>query len=104
MKEETQGFKQLTVWQKAYELALEIYKFSKAFPKEEIYGLTSQMRRAAVSIPANIAEGYERKNRKEYLQFLYIAKGSTGEVETYLSLARDLGYLSSQDYLVMMHS
>lgn len=95
------GFRQLIVWQKAYELVLEVYKITKAFPKEEMYGLVSQMRRAAVSVPANIAEGYERNHRKEYLQFLYIAKGSLGEVETYLFLAKDLGYLSTDNYLVV---
>jgi four helix bundle protein len=91
---EVRGFRTLKAWQKAYELTLEIYRLTKKFPKEETYGLTSQLQRAAVSAPANIAEGYERNHRKEYLQFLYIAKGSLGEVETYLLLAKDLGYLS----------
>jgi four helix bundle protein len=99
MGQEEKGFRQLTVWQKAYQLALECYTASRLFPKEETFGLISQLQRAAVGIPANIAEGYERKHRKEYLQFLYIAKGSLGEVETFLSLARDLGYLSNHDYL-----
>lgn len=101
MENEAKGFRQLTVWQKAYELTLEIYRLAKAFPKQEIYGLTSQLQRAAVSIPANIAEGYERNHRKEYLQFLFIAKGSLGEVETYLLLAKDLGYLFNSDYLAI---
>ena len=95
------GFKQLKAWQRGYELVLEVYKVSKNFPKEEIYGLVSQIRRAAVSVPANIAEGYERNHRKEYLQFLHIAKGSLGEVETYLYLAKDLGYLTKDIYLVI---
>lgn len=99
--QEGKGFRQLTVWQKAYGLTLEIYRLTKAFPKQEIYGLTSQLQRAAVSISANIAEGYERNHRKEYLQFLFIAKGSLGEVETYLLLAKDLGYLSNSDYLAI---
>ena len=101
MDQEKKGFKQLTVWQKGYELALEVYRISKMFPREEIYGLISQLQRAAISIPANIAEGYERNHRKEYLQFLYIAKGSSGEVETYLSLAKDLKYLSDDNYLIV---
>lgn len=101
MGQEVKGFRQLTVWQKAYKLALEIHKVSKTFPKEETYGLISQLQRASVSIPANIAEGYERNHRKEYLQYLHIAKGSLGEVETYLSLAKDLNYLSQADYLAL---
>lgn len=92
------GFRTLAAWQKAYELALTLYKLSRTFPKEETYALTSQMQRAAASIPANIAEGYERKSKKEFLQFLHIAKGSPGEVETYLLLVRDLGYISAQPY------
>jgi four helix bundle protein len=92
------GFKQLRVWQKAYELALEVYKLTKGFPKEEIYGFTSQLQRAAVSVTANISEGYERHHRKEYVQFLYMAKGSLGELETYLCLAKDLGYASIAQY------
>lgn len=101
MGETEKGFKQLLVWQKAYKLTLAIYNESKHFPKEERYGLTSQLQRAGVSIPANVAEGYERNHRKEYLQFLYIAKGSLGEVETYLLLARDLEYLSEHVFLAL---
>ena len=80
---------------------LEIYKISKIFPKEKIYGLVSQIRRAAVSVPANIAEGYEKNHRKEYLQFLDIAKGSLGEVETLLHFANDLRYLSGDNFLLI---
>lgn len=79
-------------------MTVEIYRLSNKFPKKETYALTSQLQCAVVSIPANIAEGYERNHRKEYLQFLFIAKGSLGEVETYLLLARDLGYLTESDY------
>ena len=95
---ETKGFKQLGVWQKAYHLTLDIYKLTKRFPKEETYGLVSQLQRAAVSVPANIAEGYDRNHRREYIQFLHIAKGSLAEVETYLSLALDLGYIDKELY------
>lgn len=98
MEKDERGFRQLKAWQKAYELTLETYQLAKAFPKSEAYGLTSQLQRAGVSVPANIAEGYERNHRKEYLQFLFIAKGSLGEVETYLLLAKDLGYLSHDEY------
>jgi four helix bundle protein len=101
MEQKARGFKQLAVWQKAYKLTLEAYRVTKTFPREEIYGLTSQMQRAAVSVPANIAEGYERNHKKEYLQFLHIAKGSLSEVETYLSLAKDLRYLSDTEYLTL---
>lgn len=95
---DSKGFRKLTVWQKSYEFVLGIYGYSKAFPREEQYGLTSQLQRAVISIPANIAEGYERNHRKEYLQFLHIARGSLGEVETYLLLAKDLGYLTNEAY------
>lgn len=93
-----EGFRDLIVWQKAYNFALGVYKATRGFPKTEIYGITNQIQRAAISIPANIAEGYERQHRKEYIQFLMIAKGSLGEVETYLMLARDLGYLKDTQY------
>jgi four helix bundle protein len=86
------GFRDLVAWQKAYELAFLVYQLTKSFPRDEQYGLTSQMRRAAVSVAANIAEGYERQSRRDYLQFLRIARGSLGELETYLRLAIDLEY------------
>ncbi len=89
-----QGFKSLLVWQKSYALTIKIYKVTEKFPKSEIYGLVSQMRRAAISVPANIAEGYERQYNKEYIQFLTVARGSLGELETYLLLAKDLKYIT----------
>jgi four helix bundle protein len=94
----SEGFKKLAVWQKAYNLVLDIYRFSQTFPDSERYGLTSQIRRAAVSVPANIAEGSERQHKKEFLQFLSIARGSLGEVETYLLLAKDLGYINGDKF------
>ena len=97
-EKDAKGFRTLHAWQMAYELTLDIYKITKKFPKEEIYGLTSQLQRAAVSVPANIAEGYERNHIKEYLQFLFIAKGSLGEIETYLMLASDLHYMTQAEY------
>jgi four helix bundle protein len=84
------SFKQLIVWQKSVELAKIIYLITNDFPRSEIYGLTSQMRRAAVSIPSNIAEGKRRKTLKDYLQFLHIADGSAAELETQIIIAKDL--------------
>lgn len=92
------GFRTLTTGQKAYELTLEIYRITRDYPKHEQFGLISQMRRSSLSVVANIAEGYERQHRKEYIQFLTIAKGSLGEVETYLLFSRDLGYINVEKY------
>ncbi|MBN1493711.1 MAG: four helix bundle protein [Candidatus Omnitrophica bacterium] len=94
-----EGFKKLIVWQKAYAFALSIYKVTQQYPKHEQYGLTSQIRRAALSISGNIAEGYTRLHRKEYIQFLMIAKGSLAEVETFLLFSKDLGYITDAEYL-----
>jgi four helix bundle protein len=92
------NFKELKVWQKAYSLCLDIYRFSRAFPKEEKFGLTSQVRRAAVSIPSNIAEGYGRKSTADYVRMLYIAYGSLCELETQIMLAGDLSYLEDRTF------
>ena len=89
------NYKELKVWQKSYRLCLKVYRVTKGFPKEELYGLTSQMRRAALSIPCTIAEGYGRKTTPEYIRFLYIAYGSTCELETQTLLAGDLGYIKN---------
>jgi four helix bundle protein len=89
------NYKELKVWQKSYQLCLEIYKITKGFPKEETYSLTSQIRRAVVSIPSNIAEGYGRKTTPEYIRFLYIAYGSNCELETQVLLSGDLGYIEA---------
>ncbi len=88
-------YKELVVWQKAYNLCKEIYRITKAFPKEELYGLTSQMRRAALSVPSNIAEGYGRKTTPEYIRSLYIAYGSNCELETQILLSGDLGLMKA---------
>jgi len=91
-----QNYKELKVWQKAYQLCLGIYKITAAFPKEERYGLTSQVRRSAVSIPSNIAEGYGRKTTPDYVRSLYIAYGSVCELETQISLSGDLNYIAAE--------
>ena len=95
MSEKLKNYKDLKVWQRSYQLCLEVYKITKEFPDEEKYGLTSQLRRAAVSVPSNISEGYGRKTTPEYIQFLYIAYGSICEMETQILLSGDLGYIST---------
>ena len=86
-------FKELNVWRKAHELTLSVYEVSRSFPREELYGLTSQLRRSASSIGANIAEGCGRRLDGEFTRFLQIARGSSSELEYHLLLARDLGFL-----------
>ena len=92
-------FQDLIVWQKAHRFVLDVYAWTKGFPKEETYGLTSQFRRAAVSIPANIAEGFKKKGRMDKGRFMNIAQGSLEECRYYLLLARDLGYCDSDGLL-----
>ena len=91
-----QSFRDLLVWQKAIALVTQVYVVTRSFPSEERYGLTSQIRRAAVSVPSNIAEGQGRNSRKEFLQFLGIARGSLQEVETQVRLAMRFHYLTGE--------
>lgn len=91
-------FKKIRVWQLADQLVLNVYRVTKVFPKEELYGIISQLRRAAVSVPTNIAEGSARNSKKEYLQFLYIAKGSLAETEYLLYLSCKLNYLAQTEF------
>lgn len=91
------SYRELTAWQKAYALSIAVYRATRGFPAAERYGLSAQLRRAAVSIPSNIAEGYGRKTRGEYLQFLAIARGSVYELQTQLLLSTDLGFLAEPD-------
>jgi four helix bundle protein len=86
------SFRELKVWQLSMEMVTEVYKVSESFPKQEVYGLTSQIRRCSISIPSNIAEGSSRHNTKEFIQFLYIANGSLSEFETQIEIAFRLGY------------
>lgn len=88
----SKSFKDLIVWQKAHKFALDVYHYSKVFPKEELFGLTSQFRRAAVSVPANISEGFVKRGKLDKIRFLNIAQGSLEECRYYLILANDLGY------------
>ncbi len=91
-------FRNLSVWNKGHQLTLEIYKITARFPREEQYGLTSQIRRCCASIPANIAEGCGRSGNAELHRFLQIASGSASELEYHLLLSHDLGFLSDSDY------
>lgn len=93
----TSSYEDLQVWRDAMELVLRVYRCTASFPKSEIYGLTSQMRRSAVSVPSNIAEGKGRYSRKELLQFLFRARGSLLELNTQIMIARKLDFLSSTD-------
>ncbi|MEO3386452.1 four helix bundle protein [Mesorhizobium sp. CAU 1741] len=90
------SYRDLVVWQCAMDLAVAVYELTKNWPRDEIYGLTSQIRRAATSVPANIAEGYGRENRGSYLQFLRIAQGSLKELETHLLISGRIGITSAQ--------
>ncbi|MFA5129343.1 MAG: four helix bundle protein [Patescibacteria group bacterium] len=95
---EQHGYQDLIVWKKSLDLTVEIYRATETFPSRELFGLVSQMRRASVSIPSNIAEGYRRKLPGDYLHFIRIAYGSTSELETQLILAKRLSFLSENVY------
>ncbi len=95
MSGQIRTYRDLLVWQKAMGLVTEVYRISRAFPREEVYGLTSQLRRCAVSIPSNIAEGYGRSATKDYIRFLRVAMGSLYELQTQVQIAVNLDYLTS---------
>lgn len=97
------NFRDLVVWQKAHQLTLNVYRATAHFPREESFGLTSQLRRAASSVAANIAEGGGRSGQAEFAWFLHVAAGSANEVEYHLLLARDLGYLIEADYARLLN-
>ncbi|MFT3935260.1 MAG: four helix bundle protein [Chitinophagaceae bacterium] len=99
-----QNFKALKVWQKAHQFTLKVYESSRSFPKEEIYGLTNQLRRAAYSIPANIAEGCGKNSKSDFANFLNIALGSANESEYFLILSNDLLYLPQSLFEVLFNS
>ena len=99
VKNTSTSFKDLLVWQKAHEFVLAVYKSTESFPLSEQYGLTSQFRRASVSISANIVEGYKKKGQKDKLRFFNIAQGSLEECRYYIILANDLKYINNEDEL-----
>ena len=94
MEKEIKSFRDLIIWQRGINLVKDVYKETRNFPKEELYGLTNQIRRSAISIPSNISEGHIRQHRAEFRQFLNIALGSLAELETQIIIARELNYLS----------
>ncbi len=96
------NYTELKVWQKAHDLVVKIYNVTKVFPVDEKFVLVSQIRRAAISVPANIAEGYSRKHTKEYIQMLYIAQGSLEETKYFLFLSKDLGYIKDNVYVPLL--
>lgn len=97
-KEKIRSFTDLIVWQKSHSLVLEVYKLTKRFPSDEKFGLTNQLRRAAVSITSNIAEGFSRKSYKEKIQFYYTSLGSLSEVQNQLLISKDLKYLNMTEF------
>ena len=97
-REAARSFRDLIVWQKAHAFVLAVYRFTEAFPKTEVYGLTSQLRRAAVSVPANIAEGFRRSGDADTVKFLNYAQGSVEECRYFLILTNDLGYADTSEF------
>ncbi|HLC16456.1 MAG TPA: four helix bundle protein [Thermodesulfovibrionia bacterium] len=93
----SRSYRDLIVWQKSMDLVSKIYNFTQSFPKEEMYGITSQMRRAGISVPANIAEGQGRNSKGEFLQFLGIAQGSLAELETLILICQNLAYIQQNN-------
>lgn len=92
------SYKDLIVWQKSYKVCILIYKITSKYPKQEMFGLVSQMRRSSVSVPSNIAEGNMRFTSKEHAQFIRVAYGSAAELETQIMLSKDLGFVSEKEY------
>ena len=97
----TKSYKELIVWQKAHSFVLKVYSFSESFPKSELYGLTSQFRRAAVSIAANIAEGYVKKSPADKVRFFNISLGSLEECSYYIILSKDLNYITEEQTVIL---
>ena len=97
MEEKIKSFKDLRIWQKGIEIVTDVYILTKNFPKEELFSLTLQLRRSAISIPSNIAEGFKRFHNKEYKQFLFITLGSCAELETQIIIAKELKYIDENE-------
>jgi four helix bundle protein len=102
MERKIRTYRDLDIWNKGIEIVKDAYKSTEKLPKQEIYGLISQMRRAAVSIPSNIAEGFRRYHNKEYKQFLYVSLGSCAELETQITITKELGYLTANEEEILL--
>jgi len=102
MSNGVKSYRDLVVWQKAVSFVIGIYKTTKSFPKEEKYGITNQIRRAAVSVPSNIAEGFGRNSKKDFIRFLYISIGSLFEVQTQLDISNKLGFINENVHNVII--
>ena len=96
------SYRDLDIWKASIQLVKDVYKLTEQFPKQEVYGLVSQMRRAAVSIPSNVAEGFRRNHSKEYKQFLYVSLGSCAELETQATIAKELAYIPEAKEAVVL--
>jgi len=96
------NFQELVVWQKAMDLVVNVYDLVKIFPKDELYSLSAQLKRACISVPSNIAEGYSRNTTKDYIRFLYIARGSLSEVQTQLLLSIKLNFISNEQAAISL--
>ena len=96
MERKIKTYRDLDIWNLGLELVKQIYKLTEDFPRQELYGLASQMRRSAISIPSNIAEGFRRQHNREYKQFLYISLGSCAELETQITIAKELNYIPNE--------
>jgi len=99
-----QTYRDLDIWNAGIKLVKEIYKLTEKFPKEELYGLSAQMRRSAVSVPSNVAEGFRRYHNKEYRHFLHITLGSCAELETQITIAKELNYIREQEEAVLLEN
>jgi len=97
-------YRDLDIWKKSIELVKDIYRLTEKFPKQEMYGLVSQMRRAAISIPSNVAEGFRRHHNREYIQFMYMSLGSCAELETQVTIAKELKYLQKETEAILLES
>lgn len=102
MAEKIRTYRDLEIWKTSIQLVKDVYKLTEQFPKQEIYGLVSQMRRAGISVPSNVAEGFRRYHNKEYKQFLYVSLGSCAELETQATIARELSYISEDKEAVLL--
>ena len=102
MTDKIKTYRDLDIWKVSIQLVKEVYKLTEQFPKQEMYGLVNQMRRAGISIPSNVAEGFRRYHNKEYKQFLYVSLGSCAELETQVTIARELDYISEENEVALL--